>query len=69
MKTVDITTGDWYQLKKDNAYGLGPIYLKVREVRYTEGYKTPWLTCVYPLTEEPAGSFRPSDFARNYNDR
>jgi hypothetical protein len=68
MRSADIITGDWYQLKADNAYGMGPIYLKVTAIRRTEGYKTPWLTCERPLTGEPMGSFRPSDFSRHYND-
>ncbi len=69
MRASDITAGDWYQLKADNAYGMGPVYLKVRTIRYTEGYKTPWLDCDWPLRDKSAGTFRPSDFARNYNDR
>lgn len=69
MRAADITAGDWYQLKADNAYGLGPIYLRVDSISYTAGYKTPWLTCSRPLFGDIVGSFRPSDFSRNYNDK
>ena len=56
MRAHTISVGDVLRLKPNNPYGMGPLWLIVREIREKPGYKTPWIMC-------DEGAFRPSDFA------
>ena len=70
MRKEDILPGDSLRLKADNAYGLGPLVVTVREIRPSrKGYKTPWIITDAKHGDAREWAFKPSDFAeREEND-
>ena len=60
MKADTIRVGDILRLKKDNPYGLGPLLIRVTELRTRGHYKTPW------VIDERAHAYKPSDFSNRH---
>jgi hypothetical protein len=59
VKATEIERGNLLKLKKDNPYGIegDDLLVRVNDVRYPNGYKTPW------IYDTEGNAYRPSDFA------